>query len=60
MTVARFIANFLTKRHWRGTSRVGDIEIGLCDLVVIISIVRSLVVRSLAIYKPFDGTIRQD
>lgn len=29
----RFIVNFPTKRHWKGKSRIGDIELGLADLV---------------------------
>ena len=29
----RFIINFPTKRHWRGKSRIGDIEAGLESLV---------------------------
>jgi hypothetical protein len=29
MTNPRFIINFPTKRHWRGKSRLGDIELGL-------------------------------
>lgn len=32
----RFIINFPTKRHWRGASRIEDIETGLTDLVEII------------------------
>ena len=32
----RFIVNFPTKRHWRGKSRVEDIEAGLVDLVRVI------------------------
>lgn len=32
----RFIINFPTKRHWRGASRIGDIEAGLADLVATI------------------------
>ncbi|HEX3684894.1 MAG TPA: macro domain-containing protein [Bryobacteraceae bacterium] len=29
----KFIINFPTKRHWRGQSRIGDIELGLESLV---------------------------
>lgn len=32
----RFIINFPTKRHWKGKSRVEDIEAGLIDLVRVI------------------------
>lgn len=32
----RFIINFPTKRHWRGKSRIEDIEAGLVDLVQLI------------------------
>jgi O-acetyl-ADP-ribose deacetylase (regulator of RNase III) len=32
----RFIVNFPTKRHWRGKSRMEDIESGLVDLVRVI------------------------
>ncbi|MBN9421881.1 MAG: Appr-1-p processing protein [Candidatus Accumulibacter sp. 66-26] len=32
----RFIINFPTKRHWRGNSRMEDIESGLVDLVEVI------------------------
>jgi O-acetyl-ADP-ribose deacetylase (regulator of RNase III) len=33
---ARWIVNFPTKRHWRGASKIEDIEAGLKDLVRII------------------------
>lgn len=33
LTVPRFIINFPTKRHWRGKSRMADIDTGLADLV---------------------------
>jgi len=36
LTNPKFILNFPTKRHWRGKSRLGDIEIGLDDLVKVI------------------------
>ncbi len=32
LTAPRFIINFPTKRHWRGKSRIEDIESGLVDL----------------------------
>jgi len=32
----KYIINFPTKRHWRGASRLEDIEAGLVDLVEII------------------------
>lgn len=32
----KFVVNFPTKRHWRGKSRIEDIESGLIDLVSII------------------------
>ncbi len=33
LTNPRYIINFPTKRHWRGKSRIEDIESGLLDLV---------------------------
>ena len=33
LTNPRYIVNFPTKRHWRGRSRLGDIDAGLSDLV---------------------------
>ena len=33
LTNPKYIINFPTKRHWRGKSRMEDIEAGLCDLV---------------------------
>ena len=42
----RHIINFPTKRHWRGKSRVEDIETGLIDLV---SVIRERGIRSIAI-----------
>ena len=33
LTNPRYIINFPTKRHWRGASRIGDIEAGLDALV---------------------------
>ena len=32
-----YIINFPTKRHWRGASRIEDIETGLIDLAEVIS-----------------------
>jgi O-acetyl-ADP-ribose deacetylase (regulator of RNase III) len=42
----RLIVNFPTKRHWRGVSRIDDIEAGLVDLV---RVVREHKLRSIAI-----------
>src|ERR1041385_482495 len=42
----RFIINFPTKRHWRGSSRIEDIEAGLSALV---SEVTRLGIRSIAV-----------
>ena len=33
LTPPRYIINFPTKRHWRGKSRIEDIEVGLKALV---------------------------
>ena len=33
----RYIVNFPTKRHWRDSSRIGDIEAGLSDLVRVVA-----------------------
>jgi O-acetyl-ADP-ribose deacetylase (regulator of RNase III) len=41
-----FIFNFPTKRHWKGKSKIEDIEAGLVDLV---RVVRYYQVRSLAV-----------
>ncbi len=46
LTNPRYIINFPTKRHWRGNSRMADIESGLQDLVVEI---RNRDIRSIAI-----------
>src|SRR5581483_796597 len=32
----RYIINFPTKRHWKGKSRIEDIEAGLADLLQVI------------------------
>ena len=45
-TNPRYIINFPTKRHWRGGSRIKDIEAGLKDLVTII---RKHGIRSIAV-----------
>jgi O-acetyl-ADP-ribose deacetylase (regulator of RNase III) len=42
----RFIVNFPTKRHWRGKSRIEDIEIGLTALV---GEVRARKIKSIAV-----------
>lgn len=42
----RFIINFPTKRHWRGKSRIEDIEAGLVDLV---RVIKERNIRSIAI-----------
>jgi O-acetyl-ADP-ribose deacetylase (regulator of RNase III) len=42
----RFIINFPTKRHWRGKSRLQDIETGLRDLV---RVVKEEGIRSIAL-----------
>lgn len=41
-----YIINFPTKRHWRGRSRIEDIESGLVSLV---DVIRELGIRSVAI-----------
>lgn len=46
LTNPRFIINFPTKRHWRGKSRIEDIEAGLEALV---HEIRSRCIRSVAI-----------
>lgn len=46
LTPPRFIINFPTKRHWRGKSRIEDIEAGLVDLV---KVIRDKSIRSIAI-----------
>ena len=45
-TFPRYIINFPTKRHWRGKSRIQDIESGLVDLV---NVIRTYEIRSVAI-----------
>jgi O-acetyl-ADP-ribose deacetylase (regulator of RNase III) len=46
MFIPRYIINFPTKRHWRGKSRMGDIESGLKSLV---EVIRQHNIRSVAI-----------
>jgi len=46
LTNPKYIINFPTKRHWRGKSRLSDIEAGLCALVNEIKIRR---IRSIAL-----------
>jgi O-acetyl-ADP-ribose deacetylase (regulator of RNase III) len=46
LTNPRYIINFPTKRHWRGKSRLEDIEAGLDALVAVI---RELKIRSVAL-----------
>ena len=42
----KFIINFPTKRHWRGASRMEDIEAGLSDLV---SVIQAKAITSVAL-----------
>lgn len=42
----KYIVNFPTKRHWRGNSRMEDIDSGLIDLV---NVIRRLNITSIAI-----------
>jgi len=46
LTLPRFIINFPTKRHWKGKSRIEDIESGLSALV---ADVQRLGIRSIAV-----------
>lgn len=46
LTNPKYIVNFPTKRHWRGKSRIEDIEAGLQDLV---DVIRRKNIRSIAI-----------
>lgn len=46
ITSPRYIINFPTKRHWKGRSRIEDIEAGLDDLV---RVVRRLEIHSIAL-----------
>ena len=45
-TNPRYIVNFPTKRHWRGNSRIEDIQAGLKDLATVI---RERNIRSIAV-----------
>ncbi len=46
LTNPRFIVNFPTKRHWRGNSRIEDIDAGLVDLA---RAIRTHGIRSVAV-----------
>ena len=46
LTNPRYVINFPTKRHWRGKSRLEDIELGLEDLV---RVIRSYHIGSIAV-----------
>ena len=46
LTCPRYIINFPTKRHWRGKSRIEDIEAGLNDLACVL---RSRDIRSVVL-----------
>ena len=46
LTPPRYIINFPTKRHWRGNSRMVDIDAGLAALV---EVIREKCIRSVAI-----------
>ena len=46
LTNPRYIINFPTKRHWRGNSRIEDIQAGLQDLTTVI---RKRDIRSIAV-----------
>jgi O-acetyl-ADP-ribose deacetylase (regulator of RNase III) len=46
LTPPRFIINFPTKRHWRGKSRLEDIDAGL---VALVGVIREKEIRSIAI-----------
>ncbi|MES2771413.1 MAG: macro domain-containing protein [Pseudomonadota bacterium] len=46
LTLPRFIINFPTKRHWRGKSRIEDIDAGLIDLI---KVIHAKGIRSIAI-----------
>jgi O-acetyl-ADP-ribose deacetylase (regulator of RNase III) len=46
LTPPRYIVNFPTKRHWRGKSRIEDIEAGLASLV---EVIRAKGIRSISI-----------
>ena len=46
LTNPRYVINFPTKRHWRGKSRIGDIEAGLECLV---EVIRERSIQSIAL-----------
>lgn len=46
LTNPKFIINFPTKRHWRGASRIEDIESGLSDLI---NIIQEYSIKSIAL-----------
>ena len=46
LTNPRYIINFPTKRHWRGNSRIEDIDAGLKDLA---RVIRERDIRSIAV-----------
>jgi O-acetyl-ADP-ribose deacetylase (regulator of RNase III) len=46
LTNPRYVINFPTKRHWRGKSRIEDIESGLRDLV---EVIEAAGIRSIAV-----------
>jgi len=46
LTYPHYIINFPTKRHWRGNSRIEDIELGMKALI---EVIRSRNIRSVAI-----------
>lgn len=46
LTSPRYIINFPTKRHWRGKSRIEDIEAGL---VALVEVIQNKGIRSIAI-----------
>ena len=46
LTTPRYVINFPTKRHWRGKSRMDDIEAGLAALV---EVIRDRHIRSVAL-----------
>ncbi len=52
LTNPRYMVNFPTKRHWRGNSRIEDIQAGLTDLV---AAVREREIRSIAVPPPGSG-----
>lgn len=46
LTNPKYIINFPTKRHWKGKSRIGDIEVGL---VALVSVIKDLEIHSVAL-----------